>query len=1040
MTDKRSYLRGASVLAVLSLGLAAPAVAQTQNADKATDVQEVVVTGSYIAGTAEDAALPVDVIGANDLKKQGTPTVVQLVKTITASQSALGESNRYNGGAGTASINLRGFGAARTLSLMNGRRLADSTAAAFQGGGADLNFIPQAAIGRIEILKDGAAATYGSDAVGGVVNFITRKDLDGTDVEAEYNAIDGSKGDYQASVAWGKKFDAGNILLTAGYRHRSRLDVHDRDYAIQGFAESGGYNGAGGFTGAANPGFYVQNNAAGTFIFRDNGCAELGGTLTNTVTLDNPLNGKQGQTATIAVPVPVNPLSPQAAGSVCRFQFANFNDLVNHEDHYQLYAEANYQFSDKLRFHGEAAWNKNVVPNQRLSPANLSTQFPTPLSLGGTSGSTATPGALNFFVRDNVPANNPGLIDLYTTCAAPLTAAQCTAMRAAGGVDISQTTFRTIAFAGHPLNKDKADHQDIEQIEWRVSAGFQGDITDKIHFDTAVTYMHAEGTVNTNDLLVDRIQLALNGFGSTDTDPTSCAPNERTAANAGNKAVGCYFFNPFTNSVAVSAVNGQPNPFYRGGVNPAVANDPHAVAWLYGNYTNVATNELLVGDLVFSGETGFNLPGGEVQWAAGAQWRYNRDQNTYGDFFNSAINPCVDSVDDDTPVCGAPAGPLIFFGSNQNSDYDRTVTAVFGELKLPIFETLEANLAIRHEDYKGGIGATTNPKLALRWQALDWLAFRGTVSTTFRAPTAAQTINGCATGVANIGGQYRAVQTCGNPNLKPEKADSYGAGVIVKYHGFTATLDYYKFKFKGELTAESSSRLFASMFTPNNCGNAAFAALQARFQFTNAGCGAANVLRIDTFAVNGPSTTTSGLDFRANYDWDDFLLDGSNWSAGVEATYLIEYKRGAFKLLGAPNIVFSDPEDRAGLYDLTSQFFSYPELRANGWLSFHKGPYTARWQTRYTEGTSPAFGTTLFREVPTSGGTGYALQALGKSNDYWQHDLVLTWETPWNTTITGSVQNVFDKDPPFAASQYNYDYTNGNPLGRTFKVNVRARF
>ena len=73
-------------------------------------------------------------------------------------------------------------------------------------------------------------------------------------------------------------------------------------------------------------------------------------------------------------------------------------------------------------------------------------------------------------------------------------------------------------------------------------------------------------------------------------------------------------------------------------------------------------------------------------------------------------------------------------------------------------------------------------------------------------------------------------------------------------------------------------------------------------------------------------------------------------------------------------------------------------------------------------------------------GFGYKLEALGKSNDYWQHDLILTWETPWNTTITGSVQNVLDKDPPFAASQYNYDYTNGNPLGRTFKVNVRALF
>nr|QQZ51913.1 TonB-dependent receptor plug domain-containing protein [Phenylobacterium glaciei] len=153
----------------------------------------------------------------------GRPSVVQLVKTLTAAQSSLGESNRYNGGAGTASINLRGLGSSRTLVLMNGRRLADTTAAAFQGGGQDLNFMPTAAIGRIEILKDGAAATYGSDAVAGVVNFITRKDLDGFEFNGNYAFIKDSDGDYDASLAYGKVFDNGNALITVGYRARGRL-------------------------------------------------------------------------------------------------------------------------------------------------------------------------------------------------------------------------------------------------------------------------------------------------------------------------------------------------------------------------------------------------------------------------------------------------------------------------------------------------------------------------------------------------------------------------------------------------------------------------------------------------------------------------------------------------------------------------------------------------------------------------------------------------------------------------------------------------
>jgi iron complex outermembrane receptor protein len=656
------------------------------------------------------------------------------------------------------------------------------------------------------------------------------------------------------------------------------------------------------------------------------------------------------------------------------------------------------------------------------------------------SGSTAVPGAFDFFVRYNVPANNPGLIDLRTTCAAPLTAAQCAAAGSPLGLDISQTTWRAIAFAGHPLFPDKADHQQIEQTEWRVSGGFAGEIGWGINFDSAVTYMEATQITNTSDLLVDRIQLALNGFGSTDTDPTSCSPTDRAnPANAGNNAVGCFFFNPFTNGVQTSAVNGAANPFFRS----SVANNPHAVDWLYGNYTNQTTNQLLVADLVFNGKTGLTLPGGEVAWALGSQWRYDRTQLTFGAFNNYQINPCVDSIDDGTPVCQAPAGPIEFFGSNANSDTDRSVYAFFGELRIPIFETFEASLAARYEDYKGGIGATTNPKLALRWQALDWLAFRGSVSKTFRAPGSGQIINACATGVANIGGQYRAVQTCGNPTLQPEKAKAYNVGAIVNYRNFTATLDYYKFNFENELTTESASRMFATLFPSGTgtgiCGTVP--ALEARFQFAGGVCSAANVLRIDTFNVNGPATDTSGVDFKATYVWDNFLVDGSSWTVGVDATRLIDYKRGAFSLLGAPSIVFTAPEDRAGLYDLTSQFFSYPKLRATGFLSFDKGPLNVRWQIRYTEGTSPAFGTTLFQEIPDSSATaGFRLQPLGKSDDFWQHDLIVRYELPWETTLTASVQNVLDTDPPFAASNFNYDYTNGNPLGRTWKINVRKRF
>ena len=102
MLKSRYFCGGSAVAVVLAFGLVQSAGAA--EATKGAEVSEVVVTGSYIAGTPEDAALPVDVLSTDTLEKQGSPTAVQLVKTLTASTSGLGESNRYNGGAGTASI------------------------------------------------------------------------------------------------------------------------------------------------------------------------------------------------------------------------------------------------------------------------------------------------------------------------------------------------------------------------------------------------------------------------------------------------------------------------------------------------------------------------------------------------------------------------------------------------------------------------------------------------------------------------------------------------------------------------------------------------------------------------------------------------------------------------------------------------------------------------------------------------------------------------------------------------------------------------
>src|ERR1043165_6817803 len=148
------------VATVITVGL--PLLGADAQEGVEPSLEVVLVTGSYIRGTAEDAALPVDVVTAEDLERQGAPSMVDLFKSIPAVQGITGESNQFTAGqtTGTSNVNLRGLGPTRTPAVLTGRGLAPPAASTI---GVDTKLLPTAAISRIEVLKEGAAATYGSD-------------------------------------------------------------------------------------------------------------------------------------------------------------------------------------------------------------------------------------------------------------------------------------------------------------------------------------------------------------------------------------------------------------------------------------------------------------------------------------------------------------------------------------------------------------------------------------------------------------------------------------------------------------------------------------------------------------------------------------------------------------------------------------------------------------------------------------------------------------------------------------------------------------
>ncbi len=198
-------------------------------------VEEVVVTGSRIKRDGFSNSSPIDVLSAEQAITQGYTSVGALLQNTTIAagspQVTAASSSAFvqNGGVGTATLSLRGLGANRTLVLLNGRRAGP---AGTRGGVSsfDLNVLPLSSVERIEILKDGASSIYGSDAVAGVVNIITKK-TDGGTLDAFITQPGSSGGEQQRiSASWGKTFEKGNFRITADYNRQAELERDDRSF------------------------------------------------------------------------------------------------------------------------------------------------------------------------------------------------------------------------------------------------------------------------------------------------------------------------------------------------------------------------------------------------------------------------------------------------------------------------------------------------------------------------------------------------------------------------------------------------------------------------------------------------------------------------------------------------------------------------------------------------------------------------------------------------------------------------------------------
>ncbi|MDB5429077.1 MAG: TonB-dependent receptor [Caulobacter sp.] len=986
---KSAYLAGASALAVtLSLGLS-PGAARAADADAPATVEEVVVTGSFIKGTPEDAALPVDVIGAEEIQKQGAPSTLDLIKSLSVSSGVLGDTNQFDaraqGSEGSGSVNLRGLGPQRTLVLLNGHRLAINPFGLAGGGVVDTNILPTAAIGRVEVLKDGAAATYGSDAIAGVVNFITRKNFEGLEIGGSYKYISGSDGDYTLNGVWGHNFENGNVLLTAGWQHRSQLSVQERDWANKPYTA----NPEGGWSAAGNPGSLLT---PAFVIFRDPGCAGVGGYA-----------------------------NFSGATPVCSWHYTPYDNLTEKEDRYQLYGEVNVDLDATTKLHVEALYSNTRVPDWQTSPSYAALATP---------DSAASPVAGRYFI----PGSNPGLIQFVTDnpsitgvsaiTGLPVTFASATLL-ATGAFNLSPA-FRPFALGGNPLFNNGPSHGLRVYDAFRIEGDLSGEMWGGVGWNIALNYSTESGLRTGYDTLVDRYELALRGLGGPGCDPTTGVPGVGA----------CGYFNPFAEAIQRNSITGQVNPNY----NAGVANTNLAlINWFFPELRTKQTSRLFTVDAILNGHL-WTLPGGDVGWALGMQFRRDEFTVTYNDISNRAVNPCTATPVTGSTSCANPSGPFMFLGVGSEGVTRGRVYAGFGELQLPFTDNFNVQLAARYEDYGGAVGSTFNPKISAKWQITEDIAIRGSAGSTFRGPPSNSLNNDFITSLQSIKGTFRAVDIFGNPNLAPEKAKTYSLGIIFKHDGLKASLDWWRFDFDNPITTEPVAGIVdtffpAALLTAGHCGDPLYAALQARFTFSGA-CSTTNISRLKTFTVNGAAVRTSGIDFLADWKFNDVM--GGDFALGTTITYVQEYKTGATSVAG---FTVAPAFDAVGLLNYQTTAYPLPRWKGSVYAEYTNGPHnlrvTVRYIDKYTDQRTAPFALNAYKD---NTGASFTVPGGKVIDAYVTADATYRVFLPWSTTLTATIENMFDKDPSFARLDLNYDPFTGNALGRTFKFGLVKKF
>ncbi|TGW15636.1 TonB-dependent receptor [Stenotrophomonas maltophilia] len=339
----------------LAAAWAPAAHAQTDGDKTPKNLDRIQVTGSAIRSVDIETQQPIIAITRSMIEHQGFTTIADLLQNLTSTGSpAISRARALASGenVGGYYADIRNLGATRTLVLVNGKRLGATT-----GGLQDLSQIPMSAVERIDVLKDGASALYGSDAIAGVVNIITRKDYDGLEVSVQHGQFSQGDGkDSTFSLVTGARGERGGYTLALEYQKSDPVFARDRSFSKYGGAGPG-YPGADWSNISQNgswcdPALYKCNTGDAVFKTLNRG--------------GNPKN-----------PNDYHPITPA--------EFANGNDQMHLQtgiERRSLFLSTDYALTDQIKFSTDIGYNERITDQQIAGYPYQSTKFGTPLSSG----------------------------------------------------------------------------------------------------------------------------------------------------------------------------------------------------------------------------------------------------------------------------------------------------------------------------------------------------------------------------------------------------------------------------------------------------------------------------------------------------------------------------------------------------------------------------------------------------------------------------------------------------------------------------------